>query len=191
MQKLPTLSINLAKNRGESPIDRIIAFALTTGRVVVILTEVIALGAFLYRFTLDQTLSRLHNDITQEVAIVKLFKNNETTFRSIQARLALAKTLGQQGSDLPQYLSDIMTFASPDVTITTIALASDGIRMEATTQSVTSLSTFVDKLKTYAPIASVSLNQISNQTQTARITVSITALLKKQLTTAPGGVATP
>lgn len=189
MPKLPNVSINLAKNRGASVTDRVIAFALTTGRVIVILTEVIALGAFLYRFTLDQSLAKLHDHITQEIAVVNLLKSNEATFRSLQARLSLASTLGRQGIEFPKYLSDIMNFASPDITINAIALAPDGIRLEATTQSVSSLSDFVEKLKAYGPVQSVSLDRISNQTQSAILTVSITALLKPQIrAVAQGGL---
>lgn len=178
MQKTPDISINLAKNRGESIVDRFIGFALTVGRILIIGTELIALSAFLYRFTLDQTLVDLHDRITQEEAVVKLLQDNETNFRNLQDRLALSSTFIKDGDKLPKYMTDIISFAPPDMNIHTIAVATDGIRIEAAIQSVPSLSTFVDKLKEYSPISTVSLDRISNQTQTATITVDITALLK-------------
>lgn len=179
MQKTPDNSINLAKNRGESLTDRIIAFALTAGRIVVIGTELIALSAFLYRFTLDQTLVQLHDQITQEKAVVNLLKDNETSFRNLQDRLNLSATLIKQGSMYPKILADVFSYAPPDMNIHTISVSSDGVRIEATMQSVISLSDFVDKLKAYPAIASVSLDRISNQTETSTITVDITALLKQ------------
>src|SRR6185312_966933 len=103
MQKTSSITINLAKHRGESFVDRFIRFALTTGRVVVILTEVIALGAFLYRFTLDRTLVDLHDRIQQGQAVVNLLKDNETTFRNLQDRLALASTLTKEEDAMPKY----------------------------------------------------------------------------------------
>lgn len=178
MQKAPLITINLAKNRGETLADRIIGFALTIGRVLIIGVEVIALGAFLYRFTLDRTLVDLHDRITQQEAVVKLLHDNEVLFRSLQDRLNLAATLVQQSSQLPKYLIDIETFAPFDMNIHAIAVATDGVRIQATVQSVDSLTTFVDKLKAYPPIKSVSLDRIDNQTATSTITVSITALFK-------------
>lgn len=180
MQKTSGISINLAKNRGESFLDRFIGFALTTGRLLVIVTEGIALIAFIYRFSLDRTLVDLHDRITQNQAVVNLLKNNESLFRNLQDRLSLAATLSTQGNQAPTYLTDIVSFATPDMTIRTIDVATDAIRIEAKVQSVDSLTTFVDKLKGYPPVTSVSLDRIANQTATDTITVNITATLKQQ-----------
>ena len=178
MQKTTDIGINLAKNRGESLVDRFITFALNTGRVLIISTELIALGAFLYRFSLDQTLVQLHDSIQQQSAVVDLLKDNEKTFRGLQNRIGLSSTLTQQSNIFPQMLSDIFSFSPSDMNIHTISLAPDGVRIEATMQSVASLSNFVDKLKSYPKVNSVSLDRISNQTETATITVDITAILK-------------
>lgn len=181
MQKTASVTINLAKNRGESIVDRIIGFALTTGRVLIIITELIALGAFLYRFTLDRTLVGLHDAITQEAAIVNLLHSNEVRYRGVQDRLTTASLL-LKSPPLNQYLLDIKGFAPFDITIHSIAVAQDAIRIQASTQSVDSLTIFVDKLKQYPPIKSVSIDSVDNQTSTSVIAVSITATLKS----APG-----
>lgn len=183
MQKTTSININLAKNRGGSLLDRFVGFALTIGRVLVIGTELIALGAFLYRFTLDRTLVDLHDRISQQEAVVKLLHDNEVLFRGIQDRFTLASTLLTQSSQIPKYLSDVRAFAPFDMHIQNIAVASDGIRINATAQSVDSLTVFVNKLKTYSPIQSVSIDRIDNQTSTDTISVSITALLKQSKTT--------
>lgn len=186
MQKYSSITINLVKNRGETLFDRFIGFSLTIGRMLIIGTELVALGAFLYRFTLDRTLSDFHDRIVQQQAVVKLLHDNEVLFRNIQDRLHVSSLLIQQSDTLPTYLIDIANFAPADMNIHTIAVATDAIRIQATIQSVDSLTQFVDKLKAYPPIASVSLDRIDNQTTTATITVSITALLKKQKNTIPG-----
>lgn len=187
MQKASGISINLAKNRGESFVDRFVGFALTTGRLLVIITEGIALIAFIYRFSLDRTLVDLHDRITQNEAVVNLLKNNETLFRNLQDRLTLAATLTKQGGQTPTYLTDIVSFATPDMTIRTIDIGTDAIRIEVKVQSVSSLSDFVDKLKAYSPVTAVSLDRIANQTATDTITVNITATLKQQKGTGQKG----
>lgn len=188
MPKTTSISINLAKNRGISLTDRLLGFVLTIGRVIIIATELIALGAFIYRFSLDQTLVALHDSISQQVAIVNLLSGNEALFRNMQNRFSLASALLQQGSNQPTYLTDVVSFAPFDMNIQTIAVATDAIRIEATVHSVDSLTTFVNKLKSYKPVASVSIDRISNQTTTDVITVDITANLKQ---TNPGILAVP
>lgn len=186
MQKTASITINLAKNRGESLVDRVIAFALTIGRVLIIITELIALGAFLYRFTLDRTLVGLHDAISQEGTIVRLLHNNEVLYRSVQNRLSLASLL-TKSPPLEQYLIDIKSFAPVNMTIQTIAVAPDAIRIQASAQSVDSLTLFVEKIKQYPQVKSVSIDSINNKTTTDVITVSITVTLKNAPVTTRGG----
>ncbi len=178
MQKASAININLAKNRGESIVDRVIGFALTIGRVLIIITELIALAAFLYRFTLDRTLVGLHDVISQQDAVVKLLHSNEVLYRGIQDRISIASLLIKQSSTLPKYLIDIEAFAPLDMTIESIAVAPDAVRMQTNTQSVDSLTLFVNKLKAYPPIKSVSIDSVDNQTATNVIRVNITATFK-------------
>lgn len=179
MEKDLSININLAKNRGESILDRVISFALTIGRILIITTEIIALSAFLYRFSLDKTLVDLNDRINQEEAIIKLLQNNEVRFRNLQDRLSLSSLLLQQGTSLPKYLMDVVSFAPSDMQISNIAVATDAVRIQATAMSVDSLTNFVNKLKTYPSITGVSIDRIDNQTQTSTISVNITAQLKK------------
>ena len=98
MQKKP-ISINLLKQQ-TSLVDRFIDWALTIGRLLVILTEIVALSAFIYRFSLDRQLIDLHSKITQEQAIANYLNNNEKKYRNLQDRLAIAtnySTLGVTG----------------------------------------------------------------------------------------------
>ncbi|MDE2025485.1 MAG: hypothetical protein KGJ07_03255, partial [Patescibacteria group bacterium] len=77
-------TINLVRGRRPRVLDQFVGWALTIGRVVVILTELIALGAFLYRFGLDRQLVDLHDKIAQEQSIVDLLKQNENSYRNLQ-----------------------------------------------------------------------------------------------------------
>jgi len=179
MQKSASVNINLAKNRGQPLVDRIISFALSIGRILIIVTELVALSAFLYRFTLDRTLVNLHDRIAQEEAIVKLLHDNETIFRSLQDRLSLSSTLLSQGVLLPKYVTDVVSFAPFDMQINTLSVATDAIRIQASVQSVDSLTNFVNQLKTYSSITNVSIDRIDDKTQTGTISVNITGQLKQ------------
>src|SRR5260221_4751258 len=170
--------VNLVKNRGESFWDRFVAWALTAGRIVVITTEGIALAAFLYRFSLDRTLVDLHDHISQEQTIIGLLKNNEATYRNLQSRLMLAKTITTQVTQTTSTFNDIFNLIPSDMTVTTFEMTTDTIRIEGTLQSITSLRTFVDKLKAYPLATSVSLDKIQTNTATATVTGILSVLLK-------------
>jgi len=90
MSSKPAL-INLVKGKHKSFFDRFLAWALSAGRVIIIVTEIIALSAFLYRFSLDREIIDLRDNTKQEQKILELFKEQEKTFRNLQERLSCLK----------------------------------------------------------------------------------------------------
>ncbi len=172
-------SINLLKKK-ESFFEKFIAWALSYGRFIIILTEGIALIAFLYRFSLDRQLIDLHDQIEKKQAVLRLLKKNEDTYRNLQDRLTLAEQLETTGIKTTQAFIDVLNFAPIDFTIKTLTFSTDSLRIDADSRSLLSVSTFIKNLQSYPEIKSVSLNNIENKTSSAVISVSITALLKNQ-----------
>ncbi len=178
MEKPQSLSVNLAKNRGETFWDRFISWALTAGRIVVILTEGIALSAFLYRFSLDRQLVDLHDHISQEQAVVNLLKNNEASYRNLQSRLLLAKNTMTSAQQSTKTFNDILHIIPSDMVVTAFQMTEDSIRLEGSVQTITSLRHLVDQLKIYPLVTSVSLDKIQTNTSTSSISVSLSVQLK-------------
>src|SRR5690242_9941165 len=102
-EKSPT--INLLPQNNESLLNQFLDWALVIGRLLVILTEIVALGTFIYRFGLDSQNVALHDKIKTDSIIIENFKDSEATFRDIQARLAVVK----QYSAVDNTITDIFT----------------------------------------------------------------------------------
>ncbi len=180
MQKnnAPHLSINLLKRQGNPSLDVFIQWAITGGRFLVILTETIALAAFLYRFTLDRQLIDLHDKIKAKQAIVEALKPQEMLFRSLQERLADAERLDKSSSTVPTILTSIVDFASGKVSFTSLTVTTASVRMDIIANSVSGLNEFISALKTYEPIKSVSIDRIENQTSRSVFSAVVSAHLK-------------
>lgn len=172
-------AINLFKSRKGSFFDHFMKWALTIGRVVVILTEAIALSAFLYRFSLDRQLIDLHDTIKQKQGLVRLLKNNEDAFRNLQDRLTATAALSETGKQTITIFNDIFNFTSSDLSFNTIFLSENQIKIDARVQSVSALTSFIKYLKEHPKISSVSLDKIENKTTSSTIVVGITATIKK------------
>lgn len=172
-------SINLYKKTKKDPIDQFLSWALTYGRFVVILTQVIALSAFLMRFSLDRQLIDLHDKIKQKEAIVNLLKNNEKKFRELQSRIAVAATFSNNTTETMQLLSDIYAKSS-NITINLLTVSEGSIELEGSVQSITSLRDFINNLKGDPRIKSVNINKIENKTSSAKININISAQLKQK-----------
>ena len=179
MQK-SSASINLLK-RQTSLIDRFITWALTIGRLLVIVTEIVALSAFIYRFSLDRQLIDLNAKITQEQAIVNYLKDNEKTYRNLQDRLTTATNYSTLGVNRFKIFSDIVGFTPAGMSFNNLTLYENRVKIDANIDSVSSLSTFVNSIKNYPAIDTVSIDKIANKPSSAVITVTITATLKPNL----------
>jgi hypothetical protein len=179
MQKSKTPAINLLKTDQRKFIDIFTTWALSVGRAVVVITEIIALSAFLYRFSLDRQLVDLHDQIKQKEAIVKFSKTVEERYRNIQERLSLAQNLIAAPGPAKTF-KDILSFAPSDMRINNIRISDESIRLDISAQSVASLKSFIGRLRTYPAINTVSIDKIENKTSSAQIVVNITATLKTQ-----------
>src|SRR5215469_2384590 len=91
-------TINLLPQENANILNQILDWALTIGRLLVILTEMVALGTFVYRFSLDMQIVDLHDKIKAESFIVANFQDAETTFLDIQDRLATIKQYNSVGN---------------------------------------------------------------------------------------------
>lgn len=178
MVKLPTPSINLAKNRGESLSERVLTFALTIGRVLVIVTEAVALGAFLFRFGLDRQLVDLHDRIKQEQAIINLLKSNEATYRNLQDRLTLESNIAATADKSVSLYQDVFKMIPSDMNLLGIYFSDTNIHIDGSVPTLISLSSLVKKLQSDSRIDRVSLDKIENKTSEGAITVTLTVYVK-------------
>lgn len=178
MEKVLTPDVNLAKNRGKHLSDRIIEFALSIGRVLIILTEAIALGAFLFRFGLDRQLVDLHDRINQEQAILLLLKNNEQTYRNLQDRLVLSDTVSTIDSTTAQIVTTVAGMIPSDMNLTLLSFNTTNMKIDGTISSLVSLSSLINKLQSNAAIDRVSLDKVENRSSQGIISISLTVYLK-------------
>ena len=170
-------SVNLLKTK-DSFGDKFFAWALTIGRMVIILTETVALVAFLYRFILDRQIIDQRDSINQKAAQIKLYENSEKNFRNLQERLKVITTLQNSATDTVTIFTDVLKMAPAGVTLKSVTINSNKLHIDADVRSVGALTQFVNKLKSNPIISSVSLDKIENKTLNATIVVGITTTLQ-------------
>lgn len=169
--------INLLQ-KNETFLNQFLSWSLTVGRLLVIITETLALSVFLYRFLLDMRIVDLHDKIRTENIIVTNFKSGEDTFRNIQSKLALAKQYDSSGSKILTILQDIVALGRNKITFTSIIVKTDVILITAQAPSASLLYNFTQSLKSYPDVTSVSIDRVENKPSLGIATVGITAKLK-------------
>jgi hypothetical protein len=172
-------SINLLPNKGEGLIGEFLSWSVTIGRLLVILTETVALCTFLYRFNLDMKIVDLHDQIKAESFIVRNFATSEANFRSLQSRLLLIKTV-DDAQNVPTIFKDIAAIGQGRITFQSLSVASDSVKIEAQTSSPKALTLFIAALRKYPEITNISVDKIENKTTSATVSVVISGTLKNR-----------
>lgn len=174
-------SINLLPNRGEGILDQFLAWALTIGRLLIILTETLALSVFFYRFSLDMKISDLHDQIKVQRAIVSQFKTTEESARNLQDRLSLAQKADSTGKVIPSVLTNIINMGKGKITFNSVEIEKERIKISAQAPSSNALNSFTNTLKQYPEITDVNIESVENKTSSAVIRLTIGAKLKTKL----------
>lgn len=175
MQK--SASINLLKGR-VNLLDEIFKWSSNVGRLLIIIVEFVAFSAFILRFSLDRTLIDLGDKIKQEQAIVASLKDREAEYRNLQERLLVAKEVSNQSSAQVKITQDILDMTPPEIKYQTFQITGDKITMQLAVRSVSSLTGFLESLRSYSGISSASIDSIGNNTTDGSISVGVSAVLQ-------------
>lgn len=176
-------AINLLPGRDDSALVEFLNWALSIGRLLIIIVETLALGTFIYRFTIDWQIVDLKDNVKRARMVVASFKNQEEIFRNFQARLSLLNKLDSVSANTPNTMNDIIEMGKGYVTFKSINVSNSEIRIEAKSHTVSSLTAFVTSLKQYPRVRSVSIDKVENKTSSAEIVVGISADLAQENST--------
>ncbi len=170
-------SINLVTDKKTPFSDKFMDWALTIGRLIVIITEIVAVIVFVYRFSLDDKIVNLHSAIKQQQNIVSVMKNDEDKYRNLQDRLTLASTFSTKAINSEQNIIGIMSLMQNQVKLNNFVLNQGQIKFKADITSVSDLDNLVNSLKNYRNIKSISIDSMENKPSIG-LSVDITTVLK-------------
>lgn len=169
--------INLVKKEETASFDRFMNWALGIGRLIVIIAEIIAIAAFIYRFSLDEKLGQIHSGIKQKQHQLSLLKKDEENYRNLQDRLSLASNFSDESTKIYKIFQDVVNFTPQEIKYNDLTLRKDKAVMDISATSIPSLTEFVNSLKNYANTQSVSIDNIESRPDIG-LSIVITTLFK-------------
>ena len=140
-----------------STLGRILAWLLSTFRIIVIFTEVIVMGVFLSRFWLDAKANDLNEIIRKDQTILSTTTDFENEFRDIQKKLETYSKVSSMAKKTSLYVSKISGNLPPDVFISSFQITEDSIQIKGNSVSESSIAQFVINLKNDKDFSSVAL----------------------------------
>lgn len=159
---------------------KVLTWALSAGRVIVVLTELIVILAFLSRFWLDRQLTDLNEKIQTQTAIIQASADFEREFRSVQAALTSFSQISKLSPNVSQVLDRVVAALPVEVSLQSLNLTSEILQIKGVSLSEAGVAGFIKNLESEG-FTQVELTSISagTETESIGITFGLSAKLAK------------
>jgi len=168
--------INFLTGKGfeSTNLGKFLHWALTAGRWIVIITELIVILCFLSRFKLDRDLMDLSETIKQQQAIIASLEDLENNFRNLQKRLQTINQLNKERILTSVFLEELTQVTPFDVSLNELTVKKEEVFISASTLSENSLKNFVLAIEKSPNLEKVNLQEV-NKKEVGQIEFSLTA----------------
>lgn len=140
---------------------KVLRWAVSVGRHIVIFTEIIVIGSFFSRFVLDRQVTDLNTSILQKQAIAESYGTLDTDIREIQRRTQdISEILSQQGRY--EVLNIITSITPPEVVYDQISLSGERLSVAGRSRSGNALSALVEGFRQRPEFQSITIGDISS-----------------------------
>lgn len=171
MAALKKKKINLVVRDGfeHTSLGRALTWGLSVGRVIVILTELVVIGAFLSRFWLDRQLTDLHEVNAQKRKQIEAASKFESEFRTTQQQIDIYKKVTSSTTRSSTSIKDIAKYLPEGVLIERISISTkDGLDIAGNALSEADLAGFLNSLRSSKKYETVQLTSITLATEGAQ-----------------------
>jgi Tfp pilus assembly protein PilN len=164
-----------------TPVGRIVTWAVTYGRYIMIGTEIIVLLAFISRFSLDRKLTDLKEEVSQKQAIIDANHEFETDFRTLQDKLTKLQTLLAAPPITTNALATIQELLPLDVHLETLDITSEHVVGDVVANTTESFSQMVANLQAASLFSQVDIGEVKRSPTTGiQFTFTGTIALSKK-----------
>jgi len=152
-----------------STFGRVLKWALSTFRVMVIITELIVMSAFLSRFWLDAKNSDLNEKLSITKARVLAFSSIESEFRQYQKKINILKNLYFANKD-SELINEIVMSLPEDIILSSIQRTTEGLQIKAISFSEKSIAQLLVNLYSSQMLTDVNLTQVASSVDNSFVT---------------------
>jgi Tfp pilus assembly protein PilN len=153
-------------------LGRILAWAVSAFRIIVISVEMVVVLAFLSRFWLDAQATDLDEEIKKKQAIITSQAAFESDFRAVQEKLKTISSFTSQREPL-SLIALVVSHLPADVTVSTISSDANEIQVRANASSEFSIAQLITNLENEEQIEKVTLSQIGTKADSPFINFSL------------------
>ncbi len=171
-------SINLltAEIRPQGKWDRIYAWTANTAKYIIIVTELVVLGAIGFRFIIDGKIAAVEKNIEMQKQLLDARTSEEAQVRQLIAGLGSIKLMETSNYSLSSFYEQIQALIPPSVIVQSLSVDINSSSISGQVASYDTLLLLENNLKTSPILSNVSMS--ANQSSGGSINFSVTFNLK-------------
>lgn len=168
--------INLLQHKRKpiALIDKLIFFALHYLRYIIIITQIIVIGVFFYRFTIDQQVIDLKESVNQKQEIIHIALPIVQEAKAFEVKTTAIKKILDQQNQFSVHFDYIVSIIPESIIITTLNLTAQGITLAGNAPEINSIRALYERVKKDKKFKNVSLEEITKDESLFTFSINIT-----------------
>lgn len=168
------LNINLRAKPKETVGNIFVKWGITSGKLIIVTTELVALSALFYRFSIDRKIIDLNDQIKREQILIDTKANQEKEFRSVHKRLEQVKLITTETNEKVTLLDEIInTLKNGSYLESNIAVTHSSISITGTALTPYAINDFIEQLKLSKKVDSIKLDEITGTDEGIQFSLSL------------------
>jgi hypothetical protein len=143
----------------ETVIGKILRWALSAGRYIVIFTELLVILSFVARFTLDRQLTNLNESIHQKEVTIKSYGDLEENVRLIQAKTDQFEQIEQQ-TNISEIFPALTKITPRDILLEELTIKPTRLLMSGSSPTQNSLNILINNFQLSPNFFNISVDRI-------------------------------
>lgn len=167
MKKPAQIKVNLLPRDPflSTPVGKLLQWALSVGRYLIIFTELVVIISFASRFTIDRQITDLNTAILQKQTIIESYGDLEQNVRDIQKKVDAVQQIRQQ-ENVTDIFNTLTQVTPSDVVLSELQMRPGRITLTGSTLSNVSLGILINNLQVSGRFTEVSVERIGTAKDT-------------------------
>lgn len=165
-KKAPAINLVPKDPFFDSPVGKILKWALSVGRYIVIFTELIVIVSFVTRFSLDRQVTDLNKEIFQKETVVRSYGDLEQNVRLTQKKIEGYRQIEQQ-ENLADIFPQLSQLTPRGIVLDSLSITPEVISFNGQAQSQEVFSSFITNIELSGELGWVTVNQIDSGEEAA------------------------
>jgi Tfp pilus assembly protein PilN len=175
--KKPLINLLPQEEFAASTLGRILKWLTSTFRIIVIMTEVVVMLAFLSRFYFDARSNDLTDQINQKKAVISSFANLEKDFKTAQSQLKIFAALTTDNKKFLPLMQTLATRLPANVQLTFLTFTNGELEIRANSLDEAGAAQTIANLQDSKLFKSVNLTQVESKQTDSFISFNVKGVL--------------